>query len=78
MAPIPLTRPLSQAAPREWFPRPDGYLTDGRRLFRVVWQLLDGPQLGFYSLEDCTTLEVETYLPGELATMGLRPVQLAA
>jgi hypothetical protein len=64
-------------APREWF-RPDGYMTDGRRLLRVVWQLSDGPWIGFYSLEDCSTLEVETYLPGELATMGLRPVRLAA
>ncbi len=71
-----LKRSPPRAAPREWFV-PDDYLTDGRRLFRVVSQLADGARQGFCSLEDCSTLEVDTYLPGELATMGLRPVQLA-
>jgi hypothetical protein len=53
--------------------RPDAYLTDGRRLFRVVEQLdpsLERPAL----LEDCMTLELHPYSPTELWEMGLREV----
>jgi hypothetical protein len=51
------------------------YLTDGRRLFRVVSQFDAGGKHAFASLEDCLTLEIEPYSPGELDEMNLRPVR---
>ena len=56
---------------------PDSYLTDGRRLFRVVSQFAAGAEHVFASLEDCVTLEVEAYAPGELHEMRLRPIRTA-
>ena len=50
------------------------YLTDGRRLFRVVEQLdptLDRPAL----LEDCLTLELQAYGPGDLWDLRLTKVR---
>jgi hypothetical protein len=55
---------------------PDSYLTDGRRLFRVVSQFADDAKHMFASLEDCRTLEVQAYAPGELYEMRLRPIRL--
>ncbi len=54
---------------------PDRYLTDGRRLFRVVAQFPSGAEQAFASLEDCLTLDVQAYAPGELHQMSLRPVR---
>ncbi len=55
---------------------PDGsYLTDGRRLFRLVPQLPASSQRRFASLEDCLTLEVSAYSPRELERMRLRRVR---
>jgi hypothetical protein len=73
------------SAPRRPTPRPehplrltaDGYLTDGRRLFRVVSPLIPGAGRIEASLEDCLTLEVTAYAPEELHTMGLRTVRAA-
>jgi hypothetical protein len=53
---------------------PDSYHTDGRRLLRTVSQVGDGELNGFTLLEDCSTLEVVSYLPADLAAMDLRPV----
>jgi len=53
---------------------PDSYITDGRRLFRVVTRFTAAERHKFASLENCHTLEVQTYSPGELAAMKLRPV----
>lgn len=54
--------------------QPDGYLTDGRRLLRVVSQF-DPLEFGSSAwLEDCATLEVRAYSPRELAEMGLHRV----
>ena len=50
------------------------YLTDGRRLFRVVTQF--GSDAPHAELEDCLTLDVDVYDPGQLRAMGLRPVSL--
>ncbi len=50
---------------------PDSYLTDGRRLLRVVEA---SAGTAFTSLEDCLTLEVRSYSPGELANLRLRLV----
>jgi hypothetical protein len=54
------------------------YVTDGRRLFRVVSQFSPGAERVFASLEDCMTLEVSAYAPGDLYSMGLRTVEPAA
>jgi hypothetical protein len=52
------------------------YLTDGERLFRVVSQFPANTHQPFASLEDCLTLQVQAYSPGELEAMRLRPVGL--
>jgi hypothetical protein len=57
---------------------PDNYLTDGRRLFRVVSQFGAGAEHVFVSLENCLTLEIQAYAPGELDAMRLRPVRTPA
>lgn len=49
------------------------YLTDGRRLLRVVSQFSTAPRR-FAALEDCRTLDVRRYSPLELWRMNLRPV----
>jgi hypothetical protein len=56
-------------------PRDDGaYLTDGRRLFRVVWPLcsLERPDMAI--LEDCGTLCLTAFTSAELSLMRLTPV----
>lgn len=50
------------------------YLTDGRRLLRVISRFA-ADEHRFASLEDCLTLEVHAYTPGELDAMKLRPVR---
>lgn len=69
-----LLRPHPRPAPSEPLCR-GGYVTDGRRLFRVVSQFATVGENVFASLEDCHTLEVQAYSPGELCAMGLRPVR---
>jgi hypothetical protein len=56
---------------------PDSYLTDGRRLFRVVSQFTTGAECVLALLEDCVTLEVQEYSPGEIHRMRLRRVRTA-
>lgn len=51
-----------------------GYLTDGRRLFRIVSKFATVGGSVFASLEDCRALEVQAYAPGELYAK-LRAVQ---
>ncbi len=50
---------------------PGNYFTDGLRLLRVVDA---GGESALTSLEDCLTLEVRHYSPGQLAQLRLRPV----
>lgn len=64
-SPLPLRRRAQRFAP-------GSYLTDGRRLLRVVDA---GAGRAFSSLEDCLTLEVRLYSPGEMRGMGLRTVR---
>jgi len=71
---LPHTSPPATAEP-ESLPN---YLTDGRRLLRVVARFQTAGNDTFASLEDCLTLEVRPYSPGELAALHLRPVQVAA
>ena len=73
---MPLTphRSFSGRAARSEQLVSDSYITDGHRLFRVVSQFAAGEQRRFASLENCLTLEVQAYSPGELAAMKLRPV----
>ncbi len=69
-----LLRPHPRSAPAEPLCC-DSYVTDGRRLFRVVSQFATVEENVFASLEDCRTLEVKAYSPGELCALGLRPVR---
>ena len=69
---------ISRRLARTALPRPfatDSYLTDGRRLYRVVSQFSPGAAELVASLEDCLTLEVSAYGPSELYSMRLRPVR---
>jgi hypothetical protein len=74
MSLTPLHRPGSRQAPSPLL-RSGSYLTDGRSLFRVVSQFTTVGEHAFASLEDCLTLEVHAYAPGELHKMGLRLVR---
>ena len=76
MALSPLRVPQQRTAPATAL-LPDTYLTDGRRLFRVVSRFTADTEHMFASLEDCLTLKVQAYAPGELYRMRLRPVQTA-
>jgi hypothetical protein len=77
MPPAPLHPPRSRRV-RSTLLVSDNYLTDGRRLFRVVSQLGAGTEHVFASLENCLTLEIQAYAPGELDAMRLRPVRTPA
>ena len=55
---------------------PGRYLTDGRRLLRVVSRLADGRSV-LVVLEDCLTLGIRAYAMVELEPMGMRPVRRA-
>jgi hypothetical protein len=52
----------------------DRYLTDGERLFRVVepFAISEADAHVFMLLEDCMTLEVQSYSPQQLYGMHLR------
>lgn len=76
--PLAPLRPLSGRTARSERLVPDSYLTDGRRLFRVVSQFAAGGERRLASLEDCLTLGVQAYAPGELSAMELRPVHATA
>ena len=56
--------------------RPDAYLTDGFRLFRVI-RGLPGSLEGNAVLEDCRTLEESGYTAEEIWGMGLSVVRPA-
>ena len=49
----------------------DRYYSDGRRLLRVIDT---GAATPYISLEDCLTLEVRRYSPGEIIKLRLRPI----
>lgn len=55
-------------------PAAERYLTDGRRLFRVVSQFSPRDRTRVALLEDCLTLEISSYAPDELYAMELRRV----
>jgi hypothetical protein len=69
--------PRSQPSPPFERLAPDTYLTDGRRLLRVVSHFDAGADSVYAALEDCLTLEVRPYSLAELGAMGLRPVERA-
>ena len=69
-----LTQLRRSAGQRSERPTPGSYLTDGKRLLRVVSKFEPDSSSMFASLEDCLTLEVRPYSPGELSAMALRPV----
>ena len=51
------------------------YVTDGQALYRVLSQFATVGDDVLASLEDCRTLEVHAYAPGELSAMRLRTVR---
>jgi hypothetical protein len=53
---------------------PGRYLTDSRRLFRVVARFTMPPDTVLVALEDCVTLSVTALLPSEIAALGLSAV----
>jgi hypothetical protein len=53
---------------------PDRYLTDGRRLFRVISRFVNDESV-LIVIEDSLTLEALAYAAVELVAMGLRPVR---
>jgi hypothetical protein len=56
-------------------PRDDGaYLTDGQRLFRVVWPLCSLERGELAILEDCKTLCLTAFTANELRGMQLTSV----
>jgi len=75
---LPTRRPSQQPRTPDEGVVGDRYLTDGRRLFRVVSQFAPGTRAEAALLEDCVTLAVESYSPTELYEMGLRPVRGSA
>ena len=50
------------------------YVTDGRRLFRVVQPINPPRAVASAVLEDCMTLDAQAFTPRQLAEMGLRTV----
>jgi hypothetical protein len=54
---------------------PGDYLTDGRQLLRVVSRFDPRLEHRFAVLEDCMTLELDTYSPEQLCEMELRTVR---
>jgi hypothetical protein len=56
---------------------PGRYLTDGRRLLRVLSKFDDGRSV-MALVEDCTTFEACCYALLELRAMGFRAIRLPA
>ena len=73
----PLARSPNLLSASPASPRDDGaYLTDGRRLFRVVWPLCSVERPDMAILEDCNTLCLTAFTSDELSAMRLTPVTL--
>lgn len=67
----PVTEPGFVAATPNGEPAPGLYVSDGRRLFRIVSQVAPGLGPASAELEDCSTLTVERYSAEELYEMEL-------
>ena len=67
-----LRPPVQEAFERKF--SAGSYLTDGRRLFRVVSRTAATTGDVLIALEDCRTLRVRSFVPRELEVMGLRSV----
>lgn len=68
--PFPLRR--RRLRPRDL--APGHYLTDGRRLLRVVSRFVDDSSV-LVVIEDCLTLDAQAYAAVELEPIGVRPVR---
>ena len=55
--------------------QPSAYLTDGRRLFRVISGFESAPAEPVAILEDCRTLQVAARSPEDLVDMGMYVVR---
>jgi DNA-directed RNA polymerase specialized sigma54-like protein len=70
-------RSLSTSAAGDAGPEEGAYVTDGTRLFRVV-QALDPPRgVATAVLEDCLTLELQSYAAADLWEMRMQLVRAA-
>ena len=69
---MPLSLRRARLRPRDLVP--DRYLTDGRRLFRVISRFVNDESV-LIVIEDSLTLEALAYAAVELVAMGLRPVR---
>lgn len=67
-----ISRRRSAGAPP--LPRADGYLTDGRNLYRFVCWLNRPVKPRLAELENCRSLESVLVSSEDLARLGLRPV----
>ena len=70
---MPLFVRRARLRPRDLVP--DRYLTDGRRLFRVVSRFVNDDSV-LVVIEDSLTLDAAAYAVVELVAMGLRPVRM--
>ena len=52
---------------------PGSYLTDDRKLFRVIEKFVNGPSV-MVCIEDCLTLETRARAACELGAMGLQAI----
>lgn len=53
---------------------PGRYLTDERRLYRVISRFAVPGEIVLVVLEDCVTLEPIPFVPNELGELGMRAV----
>jgi hypothetical protein len=74
--PASVAKTLTRTLRGDAFRWPAGsYLTDGRRLLRVVAPPVLLGRDGVAALEDCATLAVSVHTPPELRRMRLAPVE---
>jgi hypothetical protein len=72
MSSFPFRRRRSRLRVRDL--APDRYLTDGRRLFRVVARFVNDGSI-LVVIEDCATLDARAYAATELLPMDVRSVR---
>ncbi len=73
--PVPFSKMTGNWPQAVQAPARGSYVTDGKRLFRVVTQFPPRHRSPVAMLEDCHTLEVTPFSPDELYEMELRLVR---
>ena len=75
---FPFNKTIRRLPQPQQVPAGGSYVTDGRRLFRVVTRFPARHESPIALLEDCHTLEVTPFSPDELFELGLRLVRASA